>query len=171
MPGRKQRKGGPTLTRDQHHMNLAMALMRAEAAVQAMNAAHDTLPPGNAKKRFRQMKQELMTQEIGPSGRWFCLMQLYFATVHVVVKTWNRGPFADDQVKSVLANDEMVAMLTDFRDDLMHGGPLLGEEVSTFFDHLNDADRWALQLRQACERHVVSYFATPRDAAYAGERS
>jgi hypothetical protein len=143
-------------------MNLAMALMRGEAAVHAMNAAQESLPPGSNSERFAGMKQELMKQEIGPSTRWFCLLQLYFATVHVIVRTWNRGPFQNDEVKALLGDSKMVDMLTDFRDDLMHGGPLLGEEVSVFFDHLTDADAWALKLRQACEQYVVSHFATPR---------
>jgi hypothetical protein len=61
-----------------------------------------------------------------------------------------------------LGDARMVEMLADFRNDLMHGGPLLGEEVGLFFDHMTEVHSWALKLRQACEREVVIFFATPR---------
>jgi len=158
---KKRRKGGPHLTAEQHHMNLAMALMRADVAVEDLNASDDAFPKAK-RDQFLQLKHELMTQQVGPSGRWFSHLLMYFATVHVIIRTWQRGPFHNAQVKELLNDTKMVGMLTDFRDDLVHGGPLLGEDVSIFFDHITEVNPWALKLRQACEAQVVTFFASPR---------
>jgi hypothetical protein len=140
-----------------------MASLRAEAAAEAVNAANDRLQ-GDRREGFKTMKQELMTQRIGPFSRWFCSMQLYFTAVHVLVRTWQRGGLDNLEVNAVLSEPKMVDMLTDFRDDLMHGGPLLSEEVTVFFDNLESVDGWANRLRQTIDQYVVNYFAKPRTA-------
>ena len=142
-------------------MNLAMALLRADAAAELLNNADSALPP-TTKDRFVQMKQELMTQELGPTGRWFSYLQLYYATVHVVIRTWQRGHLGNTVVDELLANEEIVEMVTDFRDDLMHGGAFLGDEIARFFGHSREIETWSNQLRQSCGQHVVKFFATPR---------
>lgn len=158
---RKRRKGGPPLSKTQHTMNLAMALLRADAAAQLLNDADNALP-ATTRDRFVQMKQELMTQKLGPTGRWFSYLQLYYATVHVVIRTWQRGHLVNTVVDDFLANAEIVQMVTDFRDDLMHGGAFLGDEIARFFNHSREIETWSNQLRVACAEHVVRFFATPR---------
>ena len=65
-------------------------------------------------------------------------------------------------VDGLLGNTKALGMLADFRDDLMHGGAFLGDEVAAFVDNAREIEAWSNQLRVACEAYVVKFFATPR---------
>jgi len=158
----KRTTNDSVLNPDHQHGPLAIALRRTAAAAEVVAELAKAGPQDND-TRAAQLKQQLMTQQIGTFGRWFCRMQMYFLMVDVLAKTWeHRGEFHDADVDALIANSRVTTMLAAFRNDLTHGGPLLREDVSHFFDNLEEIDTWAQKLRDSCERYVVAYFATPR---------
>jgi hypothetical protein len=154
----KRRPPDPAGGITQRHLRLGVALLRADALSQLIASSGPDVPSREG-GQAQQLVREITEVKVGPVSRWFSYLQVYFASVQILIETLNQTKLTNPTIKALLSDNTKRKLLREFRDELLHGGSLLGEGPQTFFDDLGPMDQWAFELREACDRLVVEYFA------------
>jgi hypothetical protein len=163
--GKRRRPADRRGTVGTAHLSLSTALIRAEtlALLVFNHESHSQLEPND---QMRLFTEELLNVRAGPFGKWFCYVQLYFASVQILIETIRRTKITSPEIEKLLSHERKRALLLEFRHDLLHGAPPLSEAQALFFANLSEVDEWTIQLREACQKVVFAFF---KDAALSGK--